>query len=146
VELPVRFAGPAGASGPAWSVARMREKRKSRMPGQRKRAWHGASSAPCYPGQDSRGRRFKHRAEAEFSGAEARPVSWAYGSVCGDCWSADLGFVAQQRALLIDDARLLIELVGHRPKNRAGALVVLAVGEIATMFGMEPKLLCGAAH
>ena len=39
-----------------------------------------------------------------------------------------------------------IELVGHRSENQARALVVLAMGEITTMLGMEPKLLCGAAH
>jgi hypothetical protein len=49
-------------------------------------------------------------------------------------------------ALLIDNASLLIELVGHRSKNDTRTLVVLAIGEIATMLGMEPKLLCGAAH
>jgi hypothetical protein len=69
---------------------------------------------------------------AEFSGAEARPVSCACASVCG--------------VFPVEIASLLIELFRHRSEDQAGALVVLAVGEIATMLGMEPKLLCGAAH
>ena len=96
-----------------------------------------------FTGQDSRRRSSEHRAAPEFSEAEARPVSCARAKVC---WSADLCFVAQELGLFIDVASLLIELVGHRSQNQACALVVLAMGEIATMLGMEPKLLCGAAH
>jgi hypothetical protein len=69
---------------------------------------------------------------AIFSGAEARPVSCA----CAGVWGI----------LLVEIASLLIKLFRHRSEDQAGALVVLAVGEIATMLGMEPKLLCGAAH
>jgi hypothetical protein len=79
----------------------------------------------------------------EFGEAEARPVSCA---CTGQRWIAELSLVAQEVALLIDNASLLIELVGHRSKNDTRTLVVLAIGEIATMLGMEPKLLCGAAH
>ena len=96
-----------------------------------------------FTGQDSRRRRVKHRAEAEFNEAEARPVSCACARVCGKC---RLSFFAQEFGLLIDVASLLIELVRHRSENQARALVVLAMGQIATMLGMEPKLLCGAAH
>lgn len=53
-----------------------------------------------------------------------------------------VSLLAQEFALVVEVASLLVEFVGHRSKNHARTLVVLAVGEIATMFGMEPKLLC----
>jgi hypothetical protein len=87
-------------------------------------------------GQDSRGRTLKHRAERRIQRSRSTARLTASGS----------SFRAQQFALVIEVASLLVEFVGHRSKNQAGALVVLAVGEIATMVGMEPKLLCGAAH
>jgi hypothetical protein len=38
-------------------------------------------------------------------------------------------------------ARLLIEILGHRMKDRAHALVELAIGKMSTMLGALPKLL-----
>ncbi len=88
------------------------------------------------PRQDSRGRRFKHRAERRIqrSRSTARLTTLRRS------------FLAQDFALVVEVASLLIEFGGHRSQNQARTLVVLAVGEIATMLGVEPKLLCGAAH
>src|SRR5438270_540731 len=72
-----------------------------------------------FTGQNSRRRRVKHRAEPDFSRAEAQPVSCACASVCGKC---RLSFFAQEFGLLIEVASLLIELVGHRSENQSRAL------------------------
>jgi hypothetical protein len=78
----------------------------------------------------------RHRAEHRIQRSRGTARLTAY----------DLSFLAEEFAHVIEVAGLLVEFVGHGSKNQAGALVVLAVGEIATMFGVEPKLLCGAAH
>ena len=61
-------------------------------------------------------------------------------------WEADLPSSVLGPLCRVNVASLLVELFRHRVENHARPFADLAVGEIAAMLGVLPKLLWRTVH